>query len=111
MTNPKVEAKQTKYFSQEIIDGVSHFLTILEEEVGDINVKIEVKTNDYIFHEYTKDPTQDISFQEGGLYDKDYYYVISRKEVMGTETLESKFETGDFFHAKDYLDSVAKWDY
>ena len=56
MTNPKVEAKQTKYFSQEIIDGVSHFLTILEEEVGDINVKIEVTTNDYVSTNILKTP-------------------------------------------------------
>ena len=107
MTNSKVESKQTKYFSQEIIDGVSHFLTILEEEVGDINVKIEVTTNDYVFHEYTKDPAQGM-FKISAL---DGEYIISHKEVQGTETLESKFETKDIFHAKDYLDSVAKWGY
>ena len=107
MTNPKVEAKQTKYFSQEIIDGVSHFLTILEEGVGDTSVKIEVTTNDYVFHEYTKDPAQGLL--NGSALDGEY--TISYKEVQGTETLESKFETKDIFHAKDYLDSVAKWGY
>lgn len=111
MTNPKVEERQAKYFSQEIIDDVTYFLTIFEEEVGAIDVKIEVKTSDHIFQEYTKDPSQDVYTRGHIEHPSQDTYAIYRREVIGTESLESKFETEDFFHAKDYLDDIIKWGY
>lgn len=107
MTNPVIQGKQSKYFSQEVINGTLQFQTILEDAVGVISRRIEISTDDPIFHEYTKDLSK-------GLYggqSSGWQYTIHHKEVIDTETLEARFETKDTLHAKDYLNDIIKWGY